>query len=87
MCIHSEVNFQIGVARKAVFALSCLVRGFPYGQQVLAQNGGLEVLRKVFDRGDFQSLPLQLKVSQNILQIFIYSYKYFYNFNTTERIA
>lgn len=55
--------FQVDVARKAVFALSCLVRGFPYGQQVLAQNGGFEALRKVFDRGDFQSLPLQLKVS------------------------
>ena len=24
-----------GVSRKAIFALSCLVRGFPYGQQVL----------------------------------------------------
>lgn len=53
---------RVDVARKAVFALSCLIRGFPYGQQVLAQNGGLEVLRKVFDKGDFQSLPLQLKV-------------------------
>lgn len=56
------------MARKAVFALSCLVRGFPYGQQVLVQNGGLEVLRKVFDRGDFQSMPLQLKVSYKISQ-------------------
>lgn len=53
---------QEGVARKAVFALSCLVRGFPFGQQVLLQHGGLEVLRKVFDRQDFKSLPLQLKV-------------------------
>ncbi|XP_050734277.1 nucleotide exchange factor SIL1-like isoform X2 [Eriocheir sinensis] len=53
---------EVSVARKAVFALSCLVRGFPYGQQVLVQNGGLEVLRKVFDRGDFQTVPLQLKV-------------------------
>lgn len=53
---------QEGVARKALFALSCLVRGFPHGQQVLVQHGGLEVLRKVFDRRDFRSLPLQLKV-------------------------
>lgn len=61
--IEKAIDFQISVARKAVFALSCLVRGFPYGQQILAQNGGLEVLRKVFDKGDFQVLPLQLKVS------------------------
>lgn len=53
---------QDGVARKALFALSCLVRGFPYGQQILVQHGGLEVLRKVFDRRDFRTLPLQLKV-------------------------
>ncbi|XP_042223048.1 nucleotide exchange factor SIL1-like isoform X2 [Homarus americanus] len=53
---------QEGVARKAVYALSCLVRGFPFGQQVLVQHGGLEVLRKVFDRKDYLSLPLQLKV-------------------------
>lgn len=51
-----------GVSRKAIYALSCLVRGFPYGQQVLMQHGGLEVLRKVFDKQDWQSLPLQLKV-------------------------
>lgn len=50
------------VARRAVFALSCLVRGFPYGQQVLLQHGGLEVLRKVFDRNDWQSLTTQLKI-------------------------
>ncbi|XP_064107769.1 nucleotide exchange factor SIL1-like isoform X1 [Macrobrachium nipponense] len=51
-----------GVSRKAIYALSCLVRGFPYGQQALVQHGGLEVLRKIFDRKDWQSLPLQLKV-------------------------
>ncbi|KAG0720560.1 Nucleotide exchange factor SIL1 [Chionoecetes opilio] len=57
-----KTKVQVEVARKAVFALSCLVRGFPYGQKVLVQNGGLEVLRKVFDRDDFQSMPLQIKV-------------------------
>ncbi|XP_068203995.1 nucleotide exchange factor SIL1 [Palaemon carinicauda] len=51
-----------GVSRKAIYALSCLVRGFPYGQQVLVQHGGLEVLRKVFDHKDWQSIPLQLKI-------------------------
>ena len=66
--IGLKIYLQVDVARKAVFALSCLVRGFPYGQQVLAQNGGLEVLRKVFDREDFQSLPLQLKVSFENMQ-------------------
>ncbi|KAK7074106.1 nucleotide exchange factor sil1 [Halocaridina rubra] len=53
---------QVDVSRKAIYALSCLVRGFPYGQQLLMQHGGLEVLRRVFDRQDWQSLPLQLKV-------------------------
>ncbi|KAK4290176.1 hypothetical protein Pmani_036906 [Petrolisthes manimaculis] len=57
-----EYNAQEGVARKAMFAVSCLVRGFPYGQQVLVQSGGMEALRRLFDRHDFQSLPLQLKV-------------------------
>lgn len=58
--VSQDINDS--VARRAIFALSCLVRGFPYGQQVLLQHGGLEILRKVFDRNDWQSLTTQLKI-------------------------
>lgn len=67
-----SLSLQEGVARKAVFALSCLVRGFPYGQQLLVQSGGMEALRRLFDRHDFQSLPLQLKVCSRVLHVYFF---------------
>ncbi|XP_076066522.1 sil1 nucleotide exchange factor isoform X2 [Oratosquilla oratoria] len=56
------LDAEINVRSRAVFALSCLVRGFPYGQQLLVKSGGLDVLKKTFDVADWKSHSLQLKV-------------------------
>ena len=55
--------------RKAVYALSCLIRGFPYGQKEFLEIGGLEVFRKILDSNDPKDFPVQVKVSidRNIL--------------------
>ncbi|KAL7644358.1 UNVERIFIED_CONTAM: hypothetical protein RMT77_005185 [Armadillidium vulgare] len=50
------------ISSKAVFAVSCIVRGFPYGQQKLISSGGLDTLREVFVKNDWHSINLKIKV-------------------------
>ncbi|XP_002737127.1 nucleotide exchange factor SIL1-like [Saccoglossus kowalevskii] len=55
-------NQPIGVQKKAIYALSSLIRQFPYAQNKFLQLGGLSIFSSLFKQSDISVLPLKLKV-------------------------
>uniref|UniRef100_A0A8D8QJK9 Uncharacterized protein n=1 Tax=Cacopsylla melanoneura TaxID=428564 RepID=A0A8D8QJK9_9HEMI len=79
----NELDHVYRLKSAAIYAISCLVRNFPTAQNVLIQNGGLNILlnEKIFVNNCENGYKLQLKIASLLTTLLQERYDAEINFN------